>query len=312
MILSQQIVNNSTMCQKCMQGGPALLPEVEKLFEVPKGGGPAAAPPAPKFFKRFNTDLDAPYVGGNFNFLYNPGSDYAHVILNTYIDWKGKFSQTDKNDFIARLQDAVSIWDGAGQVQIRDSAGNYTKHVTLRFYLGIQHTDEGVNKVTHVSAAGTRAAWYTPYKDRDLVTWSINVFINSSRNTLVHELGHAWGLRDEYDAGWFENHFSPGHVDSDSDAIKDKVSLMNDGYMDEVNNIGEFRTRFFVHFGRAIAGTFLDNAQFLKLNMMGSKVVSKSVLARIALLKKNIAGQAPYRSDQLYNPVFTSFQVTKR
>ncbi|MCI0389317.1 MAG: peptidoglycan-binding protein [Acidobacteria bacterium] len=39
--------------------------------------------PVPKSIWRANTDLDAPYFGGNFNFLYNGGSNEALITFNT-------------------------------------------------------------------------------------------------------------------------------------------------------------------------------------------------------------------------------------
>jgi hypothetical protein len=283
------------------------------------GGSGSPAPTAPgntppgkyETLWKHDTDLDAPYFGGNFDFLYNGGANEAVVTLNTYINWRKRFSPADQNAFIARMKSAVSIWDNAAQIQIRDSSGNYSKQINLRFALNVVTDRHHSNKVSDVHESNTRAAWFMQ-KNRENVMREINVFIGSTRNTLVHELGHVWGLLDEYDAGWLENHFSVGHVSTDSEAVKDKLSIMNIGYDDEVNNTGEFRTRFFIHFGRAIAGAFWGVPEYVKKYMYQGKQVSHAVLGRVALVKKNIAGASPYTSDTQFNPQFSTFQITKR
>ena len=141
----------------------------------------------------------------------------------------------------------------------------------------------------------------------------LNVFIGTPRNVLVHELGHVWGLLDEYSTQWIEMKFSPGHVGTGSPLIKDTKSIMNIGYQDFVGNSGEFRTRHFVHFGRAIANAFWSVPEHVIPNILNGKTVSRNIIGRIALLKKDIAGSAPNTTDVLpFNPQFTYFQVAKR
>jgi hypothetical protein len=141
----------------------------------------------------------------------------------------------------------------------------------------------------------------------------INVFIGTTRNVLVHELGHVWGLLDEYDTKWIEMKFSPGHVGSSSPLIKDTKAIMNIGYQDEVSNSGEFRTRYFTHFGRALLPGFRGLKNYIRPVKHGGRTIAQTIQGRIALLKKDIAGSAPYTTDMPpFNPQFTYFQVTKR
>ncbi|MCI0389316.1 MAG: hypothetical protein MOB07_11215 [Acidobacteria bacterium] len=87
---------------------------------------------------------------------------------------------------------------------------------------------------------------------------------------------------------------------------------MNEGYMDETGNTGEFRGRYFKHFGRALLNSFWGLKNYVIPIKHNGKVVSRSVQGRIALLKKDIAGSAPYANDVLpFNPRFTGIQVAK-
>jgi len=297
-----------------------LIPELEMMLEVP--AAPAAGKttsPQAKTISLHNTDLNAPYIGGNFDFGYNAGASEASITLNTFLSWRKNFTPAQKRDFRNAMADAVAVWDNAAQVQIKDGTGGFNKQINLRFKLNVVQDRGQANKVTDVHETNDRAVWFTPYRNREMVMREINVFIGTDKDTFVHELGHVWGNLDEYDAGFLENHFSPGHVASDSPYIKDKDSIMNIGK--------EFRTRFFTHFGRAIAPAFWDVPGFVQPNVYNGKTVSRSIMGRIVLLKQDIAGNVPgapgaqrapgapgapgSTSDPL-NPAFTSFQVTRR
>ena len=274
-----------------------LIPEFEMMLEVPSA-------PQTKNIWLHNTDLNSPYVGGNFDFLYNSGANEATITLNTFLSWRKNFSPRQKSDFQAAMAAAVAVWDNAAQVQIKDGTGGFNKQINLRFKLNFVQDRGNANKITDVHETNDRAVWFTPYHNREMVVRDINVFIGTDKDTFVHELGHVWGNLDEYDAGFLENHFSPGHVASDSPYIKDKDSIMNIGK--------EFRTRFFTHFGRAIAPAFWDVPGFVQANVYKGKTVSRSIMGRIVLLKKDIAGNAPGTSSDPLNPPFTPFQVTRR
>jgi hypothetical protein len=268
--------------------------------------------PVPKNIWRHNTDLEAPYVGGNFNFLYNGGSKEALITFNTYLSYRKIYPERMKTTLIRNLLSAAAVWDGAAEVQVKDLQGNYPERIKLRFRVNLVQNPKNANKKTDVHPTASRSAWFMPDKDRETVMRDLNVFIGSSRNTLVHELGHVWGLLDEYDARWIEKAFSLGHVGAASPLVKDKIAIMNEGSADEVRNTGEFRGRYFKHFGRAILNTFWGLKHFVIPIQNNGKVVARSVQGRIALLKRDIAGNAPYPSDLLpFNPMYTVIQVAK-
>jgi len=266
----------------------------------------------PKTILLYNTDLNAPYFGGNFNFLYNGGADEATITFNTYLSYRKKYTDVQKRDFVNWLRDAVAVWDSAAEVQVKDNSGNYNKRIKLRFRLNLVSKAENANKITDIHPNNTWSSWFNG-KNREIVMRELNVFIGSARNVLVHELGHVWGLLDEYHTKWIEMKFSPGHVGSSSPLIKDTKAIMNIGYQDEASNTGEFRTRYFTHFGRALLGAFWGLNNYVAPVRFNGKTVAKSIYGRIALLKRDIAGSAPYTTDMPpLNPQFTYFTVSKR
>jgi hypothetical protein len=263
----------------------------------------------PKTIALYNTDLNAPYFGGNFNFLYNGGSNEAWITYNTYFSYLRKFPDPDKALLVENLKKAVAIWDGCAEVQVKDVAGNYNDRIRLRFKLNIVTNPKNANKRTEVHPAGSRTVFFID-KDRETVMRDLNIFIGSSRNVLVHELGHVWGLKDEYKDRWISMKLSLGHVGPDSPLLNDTKSIMNTGY--DLDS-GEFRTRYFAHFGRAILNAFWGLKQYMIPVRFGGKVVANNVMGRIALRKRDIAGNAPYTADQPpFNTVFTHIQIAKR
>jgi hypothetical protein len=266
------------------------------------------AVPKPKTISIYNTDLSAPYFGGNFNFLYNGGSNEAWITYNTYFSYLRSFPERDKALLLENLKKAIAIWDGCAEVQVKDVAGSYNDRIRLRFKLNIVTNSRNANKRTQVHPAGSRTVFFID-KDRETVMRDLNIFIGSSRDVLVHELGHVWGLMDEYKDRWISMKLSLGHVGPDSPLINDTSSIMNTGY----DRNGEFRTRYFAHFGRAILGAFWGLKKYMVPARINGRVVSNTVMGRIALRKRDIAGNAPYTADQPpFNTVFTHIQIAKR
>jgi len=270
-------------------------------------GMPAVA--SPKTIAIHNTDLNAPYIGGNFNFLYNGGSNEAVITYNTYLSYTKPFPPDKKKDLKKYLYEAAKIWDMAAEVQVRDAAGNYNDRIRLRFKINPDITNpKNANKRTQVHPAGSRSVFFIG-KDREIVIRDLNIFIGSPRNVLVHELGHVWGLKDEYKDRWILMKLSPGHVGPGSPFINDTMSIMNTGHDWD---IGEFRTRYFAHFGRAILGAFWGLKKYMIPVRHGGKVVANTVQGRIALLKRDIAGSPPYTADRRFNPMFMHIEIAKR
>lgn len=268
--------------------------------------------PVPKTILLYNTDLNAPYFGGNFNFLYNGGANEATITFNTYLSYRKNYTDTQKRAFVHNLRSAVAVWDNAAEVQVKDSSGNYNTRIRLRFKLNLVSDTKNANKITDIHPTNTWSSWFNG-KNREIVMRELNVFIGTTRNVLVHELGHVWGLLDEYDTKWIEMKFSPGQVGSSSPLIKDTKAIMNIGYQDEASNSGEFRTRYFTHFGRALLPAFWGLKNYIHPVKHGGRIIAQAIYGRIVLLKKDIAGSAPYTADMPpFNPRFTYFQVAKR
>lgn len=268
--------------------------------------------PGPKTIWLYNTDLNAPYFGGNFDFLYNGGANESTVTFNAYLSYRKPYTDPDKAAFVHRLRSAVAVWDNAAEVQVKDNSGNYNTKIRLRFKLNFVSSTKHANKIVDIHPTNTWSSWFNG-KNREIVMRELNVFIGTTRNVFVHELGHVWGLLDEYDTKWIEMKFSPGHVGSSSPLLKDTKAIMNIGYQDEAANSGEFRTRYFTHFGRALLPAFWGLSNYMHPVRHGGRIVAQTIQGRIALLKKDIAGSAPYTADRPpFNPQFTYFQLTKR
>jgi len=312
-----------------------LIPELEQMFEdassgyqrsfrganqnyeVGTGGGGNIAPAQrPKSIWLHNTDLDAPYVGGNFDFLYNGGAPEAKITFNTHLSPTRSFAQGDLDALKIDLESAGTIWSEKAELQVSDINGNFNHRIKLLFSVKVFPHSRNSNKRTQVHPTGNKSIPF-PFnigiqKDRETVVRDLNIFIKSKKKVLVHELGHVFGLRDEYEDGWFNMKFSVGHVGPNSPFVKDKIAIMNEGYLDRYGDNGEFRTRYFIHFGRAILKSFMGVPNFTMLTKHNGKVVSKTLIGRIALLKKNIAGDPPYNSDQPNNPQFSVIKIVQR
>jgi hypothetical protein len=66
-------------------------------------------------------------------------------------------------------------------------------------------------------------------------------------------------------------------------------------------------------FGRALLPAFWGLKNYIRPVKHGGRIIAQTIQGRIALLKKDIAGSAPYTTDMPpFNPQFTYFQVAKR
>src|SRR5688500_9567942 len=232
-----------------------LLPEFESLlsgrnYEMYGNGNDFGINrEAPKSINKYNTDLDAPFFGGNFNFRYTGGDNQAFVTFNTVMSYRKKYPDAEKRKLEQRLIEAGKAWDSAAQLQVRDVNGAYPTKITLRFEVKIVRDGKHANKNTDVQPPGATSVWIFG-KDREMVSRDLNIFIGSTRDVLVHELGHVWGLKDEYSTKWYEE-LSPSHVGSDSPLLKDKIAIMNEGVFEPAGR-GEFRGRYFAHICRPL------------------------------------------------------------
>ena len=260
----------------------------------------------------YNTDLSAPYNGGNFNFSYQGGTQEATITFNTYISYRKNYSIQEKNLFEQNLAQAVSVWDNAAELRVWESGDKYDTRIGLRFKLRFVKDSKYANKKTDVHPNGTWSSWFNG-ANREIVMRDLNVFIGSSRNVLVHEFGHVWGLMDEYDTKWVEKKFSPAHVGPGSPLLQDKNAIMNIGYQDEATDSGEFRTRYFQHFGRKILSAFWGIKKHMHPIEVKGRVQATALRGRIYLLKKDIRGNRPDGTNiTTLNPEYTGIQLARR
>lgn len=320
-------------CNKCKQQQPALLPEFETMLQESEYGGlgefnyenefetayeneyehEAEVRPRPTQLWAHNTNLKAPCPFGRFNFLYNTGAAEATVTFNTQVSYRQNFGNQAKIDFMNNLAEAARIWDRSAVIELLDKRGNYSTSIGLRFSVVPVTSTKSMNKRTDVFPPGAKATGSTN-ADQEAVDGELNVFIGSSAPVLVHELGHIWGLRDEYaytkkksllEILTFRK--ASCHVGNSSPLVNDTTAIMNHG----ITLDGEFRTRYFTHFGRALLNSFWNMPDYVIPNKHNGRVVSKAVHGRIALLKKDMRAAAPYTSDQPHNPRFTRISVSR-
>jgi len=309
----QLIPELELLFEDAVSGSQGIFRGPNQEYEAGKGGTGTVSPsPRPKTIAIHNTDLDAPFVGGNFNFLYNGGASEAKITFNTHMSFTKPFLQSDKDALKLKLEAAGRIWSEAAELQVRDISGNFNHRIKLVFEVNVFPHSKYSNKRTQVHPPGGKSIPFFIQKDRETVIRDLNIFIKSKKNVIVHELGHVFGLRDEYEDGWFNMKFSAGHVGPNSPFVKDKIAIMNEGADDRWGDRGEFRTRYFIHFGRAILKSFMGLPNFTTPITHNGRVVSRTVVGRIALLKKNIASDPPYTSDQPHNPQFSVIQIAER
>jgi hypothetical protein len=324
-------------CTKCKQQVSALVPELETLLQESEYGMPgeyqyendyetmhedeyeyedklAEVAPRSKMKWVHNTNLNAACPWGRFNFLYNSGAAEAWITFNTQVVYKQSYTPDAKKDFIKNLCDAAAIWDKAAEIQIKDKRGNYSTAIKLRFKVECVTDAKNMNKRTEVFPPGSKATSST-LPNQEAVDKELNVFIGSSAPVLAHELGHVWGLPDEYTytkkkglLEWLTIRRNNCHVGNKSPLVNDTKAIMNYG----INITGEFRTRYFLHFAKAILNSFWNVPDHVIPVIHNGKVVSRTIECRVALLKKDMTGAWPYGSDQPFNPQFAEIKMHRR
>lgn len=271
----------------------------------------------PKTIWHNSTDLSASYKGGkvllrnigaNFNFLYNGGDDKATVTMFYFLEYNDAFTDDQKAAFKENLIKAAKTWDGAAAFQLLNINGKYDKTITLKFRVEQVSNKDNANKIIVARKSGKR----------EKVLKRVKLSIDTTLKTMIHELGHVWGARDEYDPttgrmnlfnraeSLGEKYLLPyGRVSPKSPLLKDTSAIMNEG--------DEFRARYFVHFGKAIIKAFSGIYEYSHPVFSPSgQIVNEEIKGRIILLKKNYSGEKPYADDQPNNPRFINILFSKK
>jgi hypothetical protein len=254
----------------------------------------------------YETDLNAPCFAGNFNFRYDGNANKALATFNTDVSFKNGVPPAEKGNIMGRLTQAAAYWNNAATVEIKDINGNYSHRVDLGFELKPLLTTKYSNKRTSVHPDNSKAIFYME-KNREVVSLEMHIFASSTPLEIAHELGHIWGLKDEYPdsgkIGWITMKLSPCHVGTGSPFLKDTNAIMNGG--------NEFRTRYFTHFGKAILNSFWSMPNYIIPVKLNGQTVARTIQGRIRLLKKTATGGVPGNFGPL-NPQFGLLQVAKR
>ena len=257
----------------------------------------------PTLISKSNTDLDAPYKSGNFNFLYNGGNE-AIVTFNAYYRFRKGIDEPTQISFKQKMFKAIEYWNKSAKLEIMDGKGTYSKSITFIFKLEEVKDKNNANKVVDIHRQNQRFAILGP-KNTGVVLRDVNVPLHFSAKDLAHELGHVWGLLGQY-----KRPFKIiGHVGRNSPLINDTKSLMHEDKKG-IEDI-EFRTWFFKHIARTVLTSFKNVENYRKYikNPNTGKNVAYSITGSIKLLKKSIYGDLPYTIDMDYNPVDENIRV---
>ena len=188
-------------------------------------------------FSRRNTDLGK-FSHGNFDVSYHPYLGYLFVMLKVKYQFESGINSAKRSALKYRLKQAIKTWDNAG-IYLLSMDLVLNPIIFLRF--GSLEGSSGQHFTVDAEKADRR----------EWVGMDLNIDQNTSKSTLVHELGHMYGNYDEYEgsgfAGWFERRM----YWHDNRYLKDKGSLMNQAY-----DANAFRPRYFDHFERYVNRKF--------------------------------------------------------
>jgi hypothetical protein len=295
-LLPEFDILNSEYAQEFFNETPAYENEYER----------AATRQLPSSINLYDTNLNAPCFAGNFNFMFDGVANKALATFNTDVLFKAGVPDPEKPNIWARLKEAAAYWNNAAALEIKDKNGNYSRQVSLGFELKPVTNPKYSNKRTSVHPDGSKAIIFMD-KDREVVSLEMHLFASSTPLEIAHELGHIWGLKDEYKdsgkIGWITMKISPCHIGTGSPFLNDINAIMNGG--------NEFRTRYFTHFGRAILNSFWSMPDYIIPVVQNGRVVARTIQGRIRLLKRTVTGGTPGGFGAL-NPQFGLIQVARR
>jgi hypothetical protein len=217
----------------------ALAKFLAHLDKQPKHGDRFPAPKIdPGRFEERRTDLGK-FSHGCFDVAYLPSSGSIFVTLRVQYRFEDGISGDQKTAFKNRLSAAVRTWDNADVFLKTD---DFALHPLLDFRFFLCESSDFHFPVDVES--DDRREW---------VGYDLNVGINTTTATLVHELGHIYGNYDEYCQNGFQSWLERRMWWHDSRFCSDKSALMSGG--------AEFRERYFDHFAKWV------NTQFRPLGI---------------------------------------------
>jgi hypothetical protein len=197
--------------------------------------GMPIAIPDPGPFSKKDTDLGK-FSHGDFDIAYDPAEGELTVTLKVKWEFEDGISEPDQAWLKQRFQAAVAAWDKA---KVTFETTGFVLNPVIRLRFRRQEVTSGEHYVMDVAKE----------EMRPFVAGDINIWKGISTQTLVHELGHAFGNYDEYRGSgalaWIERRMW-WH---DNDHLEDEDAVMN-------GHGTQFRVRYFDHFLRYLNENF--------------------------------------------------------
>lgn len=179
---------------------------------------------------------------GKFAFDYD-GGDEAFVTFRTYLDTSRLPDDSTRTVFADRLRDAVDGFDSAAFVRLTNTSTGAVSDVDLRFRLELVDDPGDAHKKT-VAYPGGAVQTDGPFKRIASVSANrVQLPVDPPCNEAVfaHEVGHVFGMPDEYEIGGILGFFHD-LVYGETKNTEDHRALMNTT-CDE-----ELRPRYFAPF----------------------------------------------------------------
>jgi len=185
-------------------------------------------------FHKYNTDLGK-FSHGNFDVAYDSRLGILQVTLRVTYRFQSGITLAKQNEFKNNLKGAAAAWDNAG-VYLRSA--DPVLNSVIRIHFKLQEVASGAHFTIDVEKA---------YR-REWVGYDLNVWEDTPKQILIHELGHVFGDYDEYRESGFQAWVERRMYWHDNAYLGDTNALMNKGM--------EFRGRYFDHFARYVNQQF--------------------------------------------------------
>lgn len=151
-------------------------------------------------------DVDAMRLGGTGRFGFSYGADEAVVTFRTHVDASRLGSEASRRTFEARLEAAVAGFDEAAEIVLTDPSTGETKTAQLRFRLELLDSAEGAHKLTEAYPGSSVQPSGPLARVASVTVGRVQLPIEPEgcpQTVFAHELGHVFGMPDEYARGGF-------------------------------------------------------------------------------------------------------------